>query len=287
MRAAHLYILAILLAVFSIPNFLSAEVLDPSEDQKPLLIAKANPALADVNCLYVEIALHPGFWPIDPNLLTARRLAQKAEAVLSSAGIISCEDINSSIIADIKKRHGSVSNLKIRKPGFPELRFDTGILPLVDANQFIIRVQVSLSKKLPLSRDSSSYVMADVWKHEPVVRLVSSAELPEALIATVLEQTRAFIVAQSVAKQSDVNRFGPEFAESSVEFYTKPIEPQDTNAAKEQVNEYKFVASKNSEVFHKPDCVFAEKIAKHNLVEYKTREEAIKSGKRPCKRCKP
>jgi methylphosphotriester-DNA--protein-cysteine methyltransferase len=49
----------------------------------------------------------------------------------------------------------------------------------------------------------------------------------------------------------------------------------------------KYVASKNSAVFHKPDCRWAKNISAGNLVGYSSREEATNSGKRPCKTCKP
>jgi endonuclease/exonuclease/phosphatase family metal-dependent hydrolase len=48
-----------------------------------------------------------------------------------------------------------------------------------------------------------------------------------------------------------------------------------------------YVASVNSEVFHKAGCKSASKISAKNLVSYKTREEAIQAGKRPCAECKP
>jgi len=48
-----------------------------------------------------------------------------------------------------------------------------------------------------------------------------------------------------------------------------------------------YVASKYSEVFHRPDCEWAKKIRPDNLIIFKTREEAIKSGRRPCKVCNP
>lgn len=54
-----------------------------------------------------------------------------------------------------------------------------------------------------------------------------------------------------------------------------------------QIAEYAYVASVNSEVFHQPNCRWAKKISPRNLVGFKTREEAIKSGRRPCKVCKP
>lgn len=48
-----------------------------------------------------------------------------------------------------------------------------------------------------------------------------------------------------------------------------------------------FVASKNSEVFHRADCKASAKISAKNLVRYATREEAIHAGKKPCEECNP
>jgi phosphatidylserine/phosphatidylglycerophosphate/cardiolipin synthase-like enzyme len=48
-----------------------------------------------------------------------------------------------------------------------------------------------------------------------------------------------------------------------------------------------FVASKNSQVFHKAGCKGAAKISEKNLVKYATREEAIQAGKKPCHECQP
>ncbi|RLA83243.1 MAG: hypothetical protein DRG31_06400 [Deltaproteobacteria bacterium] len=50
---------------------------------------------------------------------------------------------------------------------------------------------------------------------------------------------------------------------------------------------YKYVSSKNSSVFHRPDCSSVKRISPENLVGYGSREEALSAGKRPCKRCKP
>jgi endonuclease/exonuclease/phosphatase family metal-dependent hydrolase len=48
-----------------------------------------------------------------------------------------------------------------------------------------------------------------------------------------------------------------------------------------------YAASVNSPVFHKAGCKSASKISAKNLVHYKTREEAIQAGKRPCAECRP
>jgi ATP-dependent exoDNAse (exonuclease V) beta subunit len=48
-----------------------------------------------------------------------------------------------------------------------------------------------------------------------------------------------------------------------------------------------FFASGRSRVFHAPDCESIETIEQRNLVQYATRDEALRSGKSPCSRCEP
>jgi phosphatidylserine/phosphatidylglycerophosphate/cardiolipin synthase-like enzyme len=48
-----------------------------------------------------------------------------------------------------------------------------------------------------------------------------------------------------------------------------------------------FVASKNSQVFHRPECESAAKISEKNLMHYATRAEAIQAGRKPCHECNP
>ena len=50
---------------------------------------------------------------------------------------------------------------------------------------------------------------------------------------------------------------------------------------------YPLVSSRNSQVFHRPDCRWVQNIAGGNLVGYRSRDEAVQAGKRPCKTCKP
>ncbi len=54
-----------------------------------------------------------------------------------------------------------------------------------------------------------------------------------------------------------------------------------------QTKEWKYVASKKSKVFHRPDCKWAERISPKNLIGYKSREKAIRSGRRACRSCRP
>jgi len=54
-----------------------------------------------------------------------------------------------------------------------------------------------------------------------------------------------------------------------------------------QNKEWNYVASKNSKVFHRPDCKWVKKISPKNLIGFKSREEAVRSGRKPCRSCEP
>lgn len=54
-----------------------------------------------------------------------------------------------------------------------------------------------------------------------------------------------------------------------------------------ETQKYKYAASKKSEVFHYIYCSYVARIKPENLILFKTREEAIASGRRPCKKCCP
>lgn len=49
----------------------------------------------------------------------------------------------------------------------------------------------------------------------------------------------------------------------------------------------RYCASRKSDVFHYCSCRYVGRIASYNLVTFRTRKEAIRSGRRPCKVCKP
>lgn len=53
------------------------------------------------------------------------------------------------------------------------------------------------------------------------------------------------------------------------------------------ISEVVYVASVHSEVLHSPDCKWAKKIYGRNFIGFKSREDAVNSGRRPCKVCKP
>jgi hypothetical protein len=275
--------MAVLFVILSNPAFAQQEPVTLMLPQGTY-INNLNPALADVNQVFIVVTLHPA--DCDPNGLLAARLEQQVEGVLRKSGMDAWEDINSPMVKVLIKRLNPVpQGLKFKQALIPEFRVEGDILQLPDAEQCVFNVRVSLAKDVTLNRNPSDihFLKADVWKKEPVMRLVASKDLADSLTAVVLEQVHSFIVDWTVEKQSgkrpDVNQPRPQLRKVTTEKDTKP--------AKQQAVEATFVASKNSEIFHKANCPSAKRISPNNLVSYATRDDAVAAGKKPCQRCNP
>ena len=48
-----------------------------------------------------------------------------------------------------------------------------------------------------------------------------------------------------------------------------------------------YIASKSSKIFHRPTCRYAKTITGANKVEFAAKENALATGRRPCKTCSP
>jgi hypothetical protein len=254
MRVAHLLTLAGLFAIFSNPAVAQPE---PSSDLP--LIAKPNPALAGVKELSVVVTAPDS----EPNILADLRAGVTGR--LYDAGFT----VSSSPAGHIAAA--------------PELRVNIGMLKLESCGQYVVFVQTSLARGVSLPGSDQLHIGADVWKVDSEMQAVAMEKMPDEVSDIVQQQMQMFISACSVAgvndRQTDVNQTRPQSHKPTVE--------KGANPTKQQAVESKFVASKNSKVFHKPDCQFALKILPKNLVSYATRDEAIAAGKRPCKTCNP
>jgi hypothetical protein len=185
----------------------------------------------------------------------------------------------------------SDANLKVIEPtnpllNVPELRISLDMLKLESCGQCVIIVRTALSRLVNLNLMSQDEILsygADVWKIDSGIQAVAADDVPEKANAIVQEQVNAFITARppmvSAQKQPGVNQSGAQSSKPGIEKGTNPV--------KQQAVEAKFVASKNSQVFHKASCPSAQRISAKNLVSYATRDEAIAAGKRPCERCNP
>lgn len=259
--ASYYLILAVAIGTLCVPAL--GEVEFPQSEQRGL-IGQANPTLAGIENLLV-IIVPPDAEPNKDGLVWTE-LEAKVINKLNEAGI--------KIMPGIA---GNILNID-------ELRVYIDMLKLDDLQQYVFHVQTSLARAVYLKKQRHLLFKTDVWKTEQAMQAVSVQTMPDAVTNVVLEQAEAFIhaylAANLPAEQPSDTKTSKTVSQTTQRQLTRP-------AAKPTQAEYKYVASKNSRVFHKPDCTWAKRIAPKNLVGYNTREEAIQAGKRPCKRCNP
>jgi hypothetical protein len=277
--------LVVVIGILYVPVFGQIEPNSPEYD--PLLIGQANPTLAGIDNLYVWIIPH-GFQP-NSHGLVFEELENLVTDRLKKAGITVAEtdidrmepnSVPAKMAKILKRRIESAENLKFRPSRIPELCVDMDMLVLKHLQQAVFHTQISLARLVHLEKGNRLTFKTDVWQSEPIMQVVSAENMPDKVTEVVLKQVDGFIAAWHAANPKDKQ---PSDANEISIVPKEQIKP----AIKVAESEYKYVASKNSKVFHKSTCTWANRISPENLVHYKTREDAINDGKRPCKQCEP
>jgi hypothetical protein len=251
MRTPHLLTFTVVFVILSNPAFAQQGL---SGDIKP------NPALAGIEELSVVITSADS----EPNADGLKRANIKTEVIsrLYDAGF------------KIGRSSADASELNIRLT----------VLKIESIEQCAVLVRTSLVRSVTLVNGGERLsVTADVWKIDSGIRIMAVEKIVDEIPAIVREQVQMFIAAcaptVSVEKKPDVNQPRPQLRKTTDEKDAKPV--------KQQAVEATFVASKNSQIFHKASCPSAKRISPSNLVSYATRDEAIAAGKKPCERCNP
>jgi hypothetical protein len=256
-------IITVLTGILSIAAYSGVE--PPLSNDKPFLIGQAYPELAGIKGLYFDVVVPKT--EAKKSSLDWDKLKDTVESKLKEAGI------------EITTKFYNKQDMRCS-----QLRADVDMLKLEDSQQYIFCIQTSLARAVYLARDASWSVKADVWKSKRVMQAASVQDMPVVVSRLVLKQVETFAAAWREAnppdkRTSDANDIG-------VASLTNPTEQTKTND-ESILAEYKYVASKNSKVFHKIDCRWAKNISPKNLVSYNSRDEAIEDGKKPCSTCKP
>lgn len=257
----HYFISAIVIGFLLVLARGDTELHPPLEEA---LIGPPAPALVGIEELYVDIR-RPG---VDPNSdgLVWKELRAKVEHKLTAAGI-------KMYSGDVR---GWPTNVET-----PILAVEIDLLKLKELKRYVFNSQTSLSRLLHLPIRPRYAFKADVWKKGSRMRTITTEYMPPEVTGVVMEQVDAFIYAYLAANQKyvhppDVNDRGTVIEKELIKPLPRPAIPI-----------YSYVASKNSKVFHRPECSSAVKISPNNLIGYSNRADATKAGKRPCKRCKP
>ena len=227
----------------------------------PAISANAKHVLADIDNLHITI-IHTGE---EPNGLAWEKIKDEINSRLKQASI-----------EVFVPEPGVMYKLPIQ----PELKICVCLLKLEQSQQYVFHIQTLLAKNIYVEVGPALRQKADVWKSEPVMQAVSAQEMSAKLNKVALEQVGGFIRAWQAANPKGIQ---PVDANQVGISQKEPAQPPATAAA----TKYSYVASKNSKAFHKSTCTWAKKIKPENLVRYKTREDAINDGKKPCKTCEP
>jgi len=237
--------------------------IEESRLDEPMLIAPVNPVLTGIRQLEVVIIT----LGTDPNKdgLDTKRLKVEVERRLEKAGI---------------KKFTASEGVHYELAASSDLKISIEILDLGDSQQYVFRVQTALSRAVRLEEriDRLFNFKADVWTTKPVMQMGQLQNIAGMVTKTALSQVETFIQFYHTA-----NTAGSRLPDANG---TLPKELSKA-PSKEPAAGYKYVASKNSQVFHRPNCRSAKRISPENIVGYSNRDDAIKAGKRPCKACTP
>jgi hypothetical protein len=232
----------------------------PSEpDDSMILIGQANPALSGIEKVLLIVVPEEG--KPEKDGLVWKELENKVRNKLEEAGIRTATRTGTNALS------------------IPELRVYVETLKFADSDVYVYRSEITLAMESKL-KDKNLYFKAEVWWSMPVMNAVSIAKMPETVAITIEKQAEEFTAAWAAANSYESKSNGA----GEITIAPKKTEKPQTRSA--EIG-YKYVSSKNSKVFHKAECSSAKKINSENLVFYSSREEAIKAGKRPCKRCNP
>ena len=159
----------------------------------------------------------------------------------------------------------SEPNVMRRLPRMEKLKINIGYFKPADSQKYFCRTQIVLSRWVRLiARRNPKGFFADVWKSESVIAMADEPnDIPQKAVEAALKLTNDFI---SDYKKANVK--AKKFVEA------KPVNI-----------ESHFVSSKNSKVFHHPDCASAKRIKSENITMFNSADSAIKAGLRPCKIC--
>jgi hypothetical protein len=236
------------------------------------------PALGEIECL------SPSYTPALPDLSASSGIVLMISPTASNVEGLPWgklhEEVLQRIIKGGIKRYSGPTRGSIMYFNTPVsiLRIDMDMLKLDDLQQYVLRIQTSLATEVSLANEPKRSMKADIWWTKPAMQVVSIEDMPAKVTEVVLHQVDRFI-------ESYLEVNPPSTGVGDVNDVNVALMIAATKRAWR--SGYKFVASKNSNVFHRPDCSSAKRIKPANLVGYNSREETLKAGKRPCKRCKP
>jgi len=170
-------------------------------------------------------------------------------------------------------------------PNNPNLRITLMMLAMPETEQFVFHCETSLHRLVSVAEKSDVQFSAPVWTSSVTMQSAAVADVNDAITKAAMRQVELFINAHHIAAMkstdsTDANTPKKSVAHSLVALPATAAKPA---AATPQT----YIASKSGKVFHLSTCAAAKTILSENLVTFVSREDALGSGRRPCKKCNP
>jgi hypothetical protein len=147
---------------------------------------------------------------------------------------------------------------------------------------FALRIETVMGRRVRLPHETDeAVVIARLWGATRGIGFVSRMNLVEHIERAISEQINQFLRDYRAAQSLQAKK-APQAGSADAE-----PDPSTDTLTQTQKARYAYIASKNSNVFHKPECPWAENIKPENFEGYSNKDQVIKTGKRPCKWCKP
>lgn len=162
-----------------------------------------------------------------------------------------------------------------------------------ESSLFALCVETKLVRRVILPHRQDLGVAAPLGEVGGEIQFASEEELQGKIEATVDDHIRSFVFRLKTARAAQKNGSDEsgsgrqEAGQGTGASGASNVGQQGARDESSRISSYPYVASKNSNIFHKSTCSSAKKIASDNMVGYGSRQEAIGAGKRPCERCKP
>ncbi len=242
-----------------------------------------NTSLADVDKVYVRVVADR-VTTVDLKQLEAeigRRLTENGLKVVPADVSAIGDEQKQKIREMMAEQGGAVKNMRVYSIDVPELIVRVSVLQGNKSGPCVYHIQTSFAREVYL-RGSRTRMKAEIWRIDVPIGVADANECETAIRTGTIWQVDAFIAKW---KRANANKMRIDTEEASNDAVTSVAERENEETG--QAVQYEYVASKNSKVFHKRGCRAAARISNENLIGFGSREEAINSGRRPCKICNP
>ena len=194
------------------------------------------------------------------------------------------EDIRANIQRQLEDAGIKVRPLHMWRavPGRCRLRVAVKVYRPAHQETFVYNLKVDFLQTATLGRDAQTQIDVVTWE------LMWFAHGSKSKLGQVIGQNLKVLTASFIKDYRQANPMDKDTAETrNSDKVLTPAKRRAKSKPGSSAGKYEFTGSKGSDVFHKSNCHSVSTISTENVVGYKTRQEAVKAGKRPCKWCNP